>query len=293
VNALTQTDLALCEAFVDGLLTAEERRVFERRLGSDPRLAAALRNMISDDAVLQRLQATDGADEQRVRFVRPWIWTASIAAGLSILAVLTVEAAIGGRAPRFEAGLAPSSESAVQYIDSIPDLKGLRPPGIDALQGGPDSTNVGATEFHVRASAAEQALIAKATATELDVDSFVIGLDLAGEAEVVVVAVPKFGKIEVLYPTFSAGEGSRLPKGKHVLPGPHFDFAGERIRYRPGFQLPVGAAAFDLLLCVRSRDSGPIDPAILATRRPADQVAKSLEDEGYEVRRLRVSEPKD
>lgn len=293
MTTLSESDQALCEAFVDGLLSPDKQRSFERRLASDPRLASAVRRMVSEDEALRRLHEADGLDERRVRAVKPWVWTASIAAGISLLGVLFIEAATNGGAPPFEAGLARSFDSATEYIDSVPALRGMRPPGVDALHGGTESTNIGATEFHVEATSAEQALIAQATATELDVDAFVIGIDLSGAAEVLVVAVPKFGEIEVLYPPFSNGQGARLPAGRHLLPGPRFDFAGERMRYRPGFQLPVGAGAFDLLLAVRSRSRGPVDLGSFADRLPVEQVTKALEDEGFEVCPMRVREPKD
>jgi hypothetical protein len=291
VSSLSRADQALCEAYVDGQLTPERQRWFERRVKSEPRLSRMVRELRTDAAALERPQYVEEIEDRRPRRLRPWAWTASLSVALSMLAVFGIDLAFGKPAPAFDVALVPGHATAHECIDSFPELRGLRPPGLDALLGGTGAANVGATEFEVRATTAEKALVGASRGIEVSAGTFVVGLDLAGEADVLVVAVPKFGETKVLFPAYSSGEGLRLPAGEHVLPGRRFDVTGARVRYRPGFAVPVGAGSMEVLVAVRTLGRRGVDPEVFTGRRPAEQVQRALESAGYEVRRLRVTEP--
>lgn len=289
MKELSGEDMALCVAYVDGLLPEARRLEFELRLAEDRELARRVAELLSTDELLRRAAAERTPVLDSARRWKPWIWAASLAAAAGILAAIALHLTSGdGGAPRTLIAVAPGFESAARCIDSFPELAGLRPEGVDRLRGESESANVELASFLEKAKAAEAALRGS---DEVEAGYFVVPIELGASAECVVLAVDAHGKALALLP--AAGEAPpRLEAGRHTLPSPRFALDGERVIYRRGFLVPLGAGRLDVLVGVRTaREVVDFDANALLAESSADGVARRLADAGFEVRRVAVREP--
>jgi hypothetical protein len=297
VSALTEPDQALCVAYVDGLLSEERRIDFELRLARDPELAEVVQRLLSTDELLRRLGAKEGFDLQRARRIRPWVWAASLAAAAAVLVAIAIGLRLRGAAAAFEVALAPGYESAVDFIDSVPELRGLRPPGVGALRGEDQAPNVGAGDFLARAAEAERTLLERASAASVTAGFFVVPLELARPSAVVISAFTREGQRIQLFPE-EPGTARALAAGRHVLPSARFLSGTPGVQYARGFLVPIGSGALDVVVGVQPEPKDPrgdpIGPggAIAAPVGPSAQgESRALEASGFSVSRLRVLEP--
>lgn len=300
MTTLSDADQALCVAYVDGLLDEPRRIAFELRLAQEPELAGALRSLLGTDELVRRLAATERVDVERARRARPWLWAASLAAAAVALFAIGLYSLQGGRRATFEVALAPGFESARDYLESLPELSGLRPPGVDALRGADEPPNVDAAAFAERAAAAEfklagQALAARRTA--LEGGFFVIPIELGEASAVVAYGVDSAGSVTELYPGERGDAAALLPAGLHVLPQARFESTAEggapRLRYTRGFLVPLGAGALDVVVGVRrgAMTAEGRKPAV-DDAHSAEAVAAGLEAARFRVLRLKVCEPR-
>ena len=288
---LSSEDMALCVAFVDGELERDAQVAFQRRMATEPDLAAAAQALLETDEMLRKLNAGTQAKLARVRRMRPWVWAASLAAAAALIVAIGRWNLTSGPAPSFEVALAPSFESPLDYIASQPSLAGLRPRGVDVLRGENQAPNIEAQEFLAKARAVEVDA-ERVASKEISAGYFVVPIEVSRAAEVVLYAFPaqrataESAAIEPLY----AGQ---LPSGRHVLPGPRFapDTAhAEWVHYERGFLVGVGVGELDVVVGVRRTGA----PARTATRfKNGAEAEAALTADGFVVRHMRVREPRD
>ena len=285
MNELDDADKALCVAYLDGLLPEGQKLAFEMRLSGDPELAKAMQRLIATDELVRRLSVKEGVDVQRARRARPWVWAASIAAAAAILGFLAIQLLRKPARPSFEVAIAPSFESASEYIESVPELRGLRPPGIDVLRSGNETPNIEAQPFLAKAAAAETS--DPLARTETTATFFVIPLELERPGAVSITAFTRDGRRLDLFP--EGGGAQQVAAGRTILPGARFVAGAAGVQYSRGFLVPVGAGTLEVLVAVGSAELGAT-PAVTPGAN-ADEHAAALERAGYTVRRLRVVEP--
>ena len=291
-NLPSTDDMALCVAFVDGMLEAEAKHAFELRLAREPALAAAAQALLEADEMMRRLSAGTERKQARVRSLRPWIWAASLAAAAALFVLL-------GRsfwgdslwseraAPTFEVAVAPGFESPIDYIASRPELAGLRPPGLDVVRGDNPAPNISGDEFVAKARAVEAD--AQRGVADISAGYFVVPIQVADEADVLVYAFPQNGAAPTVgvEPIYAAA----IAAGAHVLPSPRFAVnakGGGNVHYERGFLVGVGAGELDVVVAVRTRSHVAQEPPRC---RDAASAERELVARGFAVRHLRVREP--
>jgi hypothetical protein len=279
VNELSEADQALCVAYIDGLLPEERRIEFELRLAGDPELARRVQALLSTDAFVRRMSgaAANTASPHR----RAWAWTLSLAVAAAILIAFAVHLTRTPAPMRVLVAIAPGYESALDYIDSVDSLRGLRPPGVGTLRGETPEPNVDAASFLQRARASELSL---ARAAETRAGFFVVTVELDQRSRVDVIAFTNAGE------RLDLRHGSDVPAldpGRHVLPGERFRAVGQTLEYARGFLVPIGCGALDVVVAVRAAHSAS---ASLAGRTSSELLAE-CERVGAAVTRLRVDEP--
>src|SRR6185295_12735117 len=112
------------------------------------------------------------------------------AAAAAILAFLAIQLRHHPLPPGFSVAVAPSFESASDYIDSVAELRGLRPPGVDSLRSGGGDNNVDVGTFVRRAEEAERAgaqLALLESHSEVAAGFFVVPIELSTPSWVVIV----------------------------------------------------------------------------------------------------------
>jgi hypothetical protein len=288
--------MALCVAFVDGALEREAQLEFQRRMATEPDLAAATQALLETDEMLRKLEAGTQRKLANARRMRPWMWVTSLAAAAALLLVLGRWMLAESPAPSFEVAAAPSFESPLDYIASRPELAGLRPRGVDVLRGENQAPNIQAEEFLAKAAAIEadrQPLASR----DIRAGYFVVPIDVSRAAEVVIYAFPK--QRAALHLPASEPRGfdplfwGQVPAGRHVLPAPRFvpdaAHAGS-VRYERGFLVSVGVGELDVLVGVR-RPAATLGTA--ARYQDSAEAERALSADGFVVRHLRVREPGD
>jgi len=256
-------DRALCVAYVDGLLSHDEQLAFELRLAADPELAARVRKLLETDELLREAQREMARETQRAARRRPVMWIVSLAAAAALLAWLAVALLRAPSRATFEVAVAPSFESAVEFVASEPTLAGLAPPGLETLRSGANETNIDAERFVELAAQAELRRARAALEThsaEIAAPFFVLPIRLGEPSEVAVFALAAGAPVERLFPR--EGESSAtLPAGEHVLPSGRFEHVGDgaasRVRYVRGYLMPVGPDELRVVVAVRPPRSQP------------------------------------
>jgi hypothetical protein len=291
---LPQEDAQRCVAWLDGELDGAERERFELRLAAEPDLAAAAEELLETDELMRRLDLRARAIAERRARLRPWLWAGSIAAAAALL-VWVAASLLAPRPARVRVAVLPSFESATEFVASMPELQGLRPPGLDVQRGAGEAPNVGAAEFAARAESVEAALARRAietSQTDARAGYFSIPLDLERRSLVRVWAFPQAGDPIALFPGDSS-EGS-LAAGPHMLPGARFRVAegGEPyVVYERGYLVPIGARALDVVVAVRPWAAWAVDSRTVERASTADETQRALERAGWSVTRLVVREP--
>jgi len=292
---LPDDELALCVAYLDGLLPQEQQLDFERRLAADPELAARVRRLLETDELLREAAHRTQQQTERARRRTPWVWAFALAAaaGLLIWAAASLLAPRGE--PSFVAALAVSHEGAREWVQSHEQLAGLSTAGLESLRGGAAESNVTPERFLELASEVERAQLRRsldaAAPAALEAGYFVVPLRLAERSEVVVVALTAPGRAERIY------EAADLAPGEHALPAPRFALVGEgsalRVRFQRGFLTPVGCGELPVVVAVR-RAGSPSGGATLEERgaRDSAQLQAALRAQGFHTRGLTVREPR-
>jgi hypothetical protein len=293
---LPENDMAMCVAYVDGDLSSDERIAFELRLAAEPALAAATEALLDTDHLLRKLEGDSVRQVARVRRMRPWLWSGSLAvaaAALTALGIHLLAPGAGMRVPSFRVAVAPSFESSSDFVASVPDLQGLRPAGLDVLRGSSEEPNIAAPDFAAKASTAEDRLASTAldgAPREVTAGYFVVPLELARPSDVAIYALPKSGPHDAeVAPLFAAP----IDAGRHVLPSQRFQLdgvTGASVHYERGFLVPVGAGELEVVIGVRERSAAAAEvPRV----RDAQSARHALEQHGFAVRVLHVHEPAD
>lgn len=298
---LTDRDLAACVDYIDGLLEQREQLEFEQRLAAEPELATHVQRLLETDELLRAAQRTGAlaVRRPRVRIAR----TAALAAAAALLAWAGFGLFRASRPQPFEVALAPSFESARDYVATVETLEDLRPPGLESLRGGGGAPNVEPERFLELAAVAERRARAEAlsrAAEAIEAPYFVVQLRLAEASDVVVASIVPGGAAERLHPP-AGGDASlaRMPAGEHALPGERFELAGAgrsaRVRYRRGFLAPVGAQETAVVIGVRPAGDGGAgvepSPAELASRS-VEELSAALRAAGFETVTRLVREPR-
>lgn len=288
---LTHEEVATALDWIDGNLGVDAAIEFELRLAAEPGLAARVEALARMDQRMgrQRLSAPP-----RARWGR-WL---ALAAAAALIATLTIPRLQGPREPAFEVALAPSHALAEDWIHGAPALAGQCAPGI-AMSRGENPTVLAPGEFLRRAALAESQVIDEALgsgAKELEAGWFVVPLELAEPASVLLFAWGESGAPQRLFPTSEAAP-LQLPAGRSLLPGPRAVGSedGAAVRYQPGFLIPRGAGRWVVLVAVRPGELGAGElrrlEDLLATQEQGPGQAH-LEEQGFAVRRLIVREPR-
>lgn len=285
MTSLSNEDMSLCVAYVDGALDEDARLAFELRMAAEPDLAQATQALLETDELMRKLSVEEQRAQPRIARVRWTKYLPLAAAAAVVILFLTYNRRDDGA--RTLVAVAPGFESPRDYIASRPELAGLRPAGVDVLRGDNAAPNIGADEFLAKASAVEDATTALAV-HEATAGYFVLPIYLARDSRVVVYAFASGAKKgEPVAPLFAAD----LRADRHVLPGPRFA-TGERpgeVRYERGFLVPVGAVELDVLVAIGKPSAEPM-PGQRFT--DAAQAERELRSQGFDVRHLRVREPK-
>lgn len=291
---LPDEELALCVAYLDGLLPVEQQLEFERRLAAEPELAARVRRLLETDELLR--EATHQAQQQtdRVRRRAPWVWAFALATAAGLLIWAAASSVARREAPLFVAALASSHEGAREWVEAHEQLAGLSTAGLESLRGGAAESNVAPERFVELASDVERAQLRRsleAPPPALEAGYFVVPLRLVERSEVVVAALTAPGRAERLY------EGADLAPGEHVLPAPRFALVGEgpalRVRFQRGFLTPVGCGELPVVVAVR-RAGSPAGGASFEERgaRDAAELEAALRAQGFQTRGFTVREPR-
>ena len=288
---LTPEEVATALDWIDGNLGVDAAIEFELRLAAEPELAARVEALARMD---QRMARQRLSAPPRARWGR-WL---ALAAAAALIATLTIPRLLGPREPAFEVPLAPGHALAEDWIHGAPALVGQCAPGI-AMSRGENPTVLAPAEFLRRAALAEGQLIDQALgsgAKELEAGWFVVPLELAEPASVLLFAWGERGAPQRLFPTSEAA-ALPIPAGRSLLPGPRAvgSADGAAVRYQPGFLVPRGVGQWVVLVAVRTREVGAEElrrlEEELATREHGPGQAH-LEEQGFEVRRLIVREPR-
>lgn len=301
-DPIDEADMARAVAWVDGDLQEPERSRFELRLAAEPNLRAAVMEFVSADDLTRRLASAETRVIQAGARFQAWKWAlATAAAGVLTLTLRAILA----HEPRAElqVALAPGFESAREWVADNPALAGLRPPGLDPLRSQNEPANIDANAYVERARAAEaklfdaQPLSSEPTRTGF----FVLPLRSTRAMSVIVLGLPEKGSSARLYPAdldaAIASTLARLPAGDHVLPSARAVLAddGASVEYQRGFLVPVGAVALDVVFAARAEPLGSGELAAIDAflrREPKSSVVSELARLGFEVRTLRVLEPR-
>ena len=205
-NEISDEDMAQTVAFVDGAMSSEERTRFELRLAAEPALAAAVEAFSKTDELVRRAGRSESSTDRMRPFAsrqqRPaWMWPAALAAAALLVFGLArwIE---NERAPRVDClvALAPSFESAEDFVASRSTLGGLHPPGLGSLRGPSEQPNIGASEFVEKAHALEEKAAGSASSAPIRAGYFVIPIQAQTNCSVVVLGFPSHGNALRYFP---------------------------------------------------------------------------------------------
>ncbi len=292
MKPISDDDLALAAAFLDGELEPEERTRFELRLADDPGLAEHVERMLVTDEFVRRHAGTTraAAPRRRLRLVPVLLGTAAAAAALLVLHRLR-ESQPDDRDALV--CLRASHESATEWIQDAPALRGLRPPGLDELRAPSVPPDADPRAFVAAARRIEASTLDAPPRAEVTAGFYSIPLRLFAAGDVLVAAFPERGAAQLLWPV--PGGSARLAAGDHVLPSPSFelvdDAAGPRVAYRRGYLVPLGAGRVDVVVGVRASGAEPLDAALLVPADDAREQERRWEAVGFAVQTFTVREP--
>lgn len=292
---LPDDELALCVAYLDGLLSTEQQLEFERRLAAEPELAARVRRLLETDELLREATQRTQLQTERVRRRTPWVWAFALAAAAGLLIWAAASIVAPREEPLFLAALAPSHEGAREWVQEREQLAGLATPGLESPRGDAADPNVTPERFVELASELERAELLRSlqapSPAALEAGYFVLPLRLVESSDVVVAALSAPGRAERIY------EGEGLAPGEHMLPTPRFALVGEgaarRVRFQRGFLTPVGCGELQVVVAVR-RAGAQNSGATLEERgaRDRDQLEAALRAQGFQTRGFSVREPR-
>jgi len=293
--ALPDDDLAVCVAYVDGLLPVEQQLEFERRLSAEPELAARVRRLLETDELLRDAAHATQRETERARRRAPWVWALGLAAAAGLLIWAAASIVAPRSEPLFHAALEASHEGAREWLQDHEQLAGLSTAGLESARGGASPSNVAPERFVELAGAVERAqaqrTLAQTPTLALEAGYFLVPLRLVERSDVVVVALSAPGRAERLH------QAEGLAPGEHVLPAPRFALVGEgaalRVRFQRGFLTPVGCGELQVVVAVR-RASSQASSATLEERGARDraELEAALRAQGYQTRGFTVREPR-
>lgn len=298
MSPLRDEDVVLAAEFVDGELREPERTRFELRLSAEPELAAHVEGLMRTDEFLRRhARVTAAADARRRRFR---LLPALALAAAAILAILVVRSLLGGDRERpraLEVALVPGCESAAEWIAREPGFAGQRPPGLDELRGANEEPNVDARAFVEAAERAEARAFGASTPAETTAAFFTLPVRVSETSLVLVFGFPARGKPLRYFPASeeARAEAALVEAGDRVLPAASFrlvaDPRGDRVEYRRGFLVPIGAERMEIVVASRPARGAMLDTALLAPASDAQATAEQLRAAGFDVRAFVVREP--
>jgi hypothetical protein len=296
-----EPDMSVAVAYIDGELDEAQREEFELRLAGDPALAEAVEALLESDELLRRVAATEGIAKPRPSTWRLVAWSGGLAAAALVLAALGVEFLGDRGAPaEFVVALAPGWPSGIEYAEHQPELRGLRPAGLDQLRGGDPGTNMDARAFAAKSRELEARLLGS-TQPAGPAGYFVLPIELGEEGSVVVLGLPQVGAGQRLMPAPTdpspVAQQARFAAGRHVLPAERIELVetpSPSVRYHPGFLVPVGCRELSVLCAVRKpaldEETLRAIDAQLARGVPLDRLRALLESHGFAVAVQRVTE---
>jgi len=293
VRLMSDSDRALAVAFLDGDLAEPERTRFELRLAEDPDLAAEVeRILVADEFVRRRVRGVGASDPRwRWRLVPMLLGAAAAAAVVVVLVDPWRDRAANTRDARI--CLRPSHESATEWLQDAPGLRGVRPPGLDELRGPGEPSDADPRAFVDAAFRIEASVLDAPPLGETTAGYFSIPVRIGAPADVLAFAFPANGSPHVLWPR--ANESARLAAGDHVLPSKSFelvlDAAGPRVEFRRGFLVPLGAGREVVVVGVRSASADEVGTELRAIAATATAQQKALEASGFQVSTFTVREP--
>jgi hypothetical protein len=308
---LTSEEMHHAVAYVDGSLDEQARAQFELSMAADAQLANAVEELLQTDEWMRREIARTGAVTGHVHRMRPWVWAASIAAAAAI--VFGIGRAFLFERParaEFTVALAESSATPEEFAARHDELRGLRPPGLDALRGPGEVPNITAEEFAARAKSVEDQVLRAVAAPAPPVAAitagyFVVPLEVREPCSVIVLAVPEQGASQRMFPAASDADAiarARLAPGTRVLPNERFALEADAggatsLHFQPGFLVPLGSRSLTVLCAARTADLDAatlqaIDAA-LARGVTVERLETLLAEHGFRAQKLRVIEPRD
>jgi hypothetical protein len=306
-GSIRDEDMSLSIAWIDGELAEPERTRFELRLAAEPELRRAVTDLVGADELVRRVSRTkqhEGVVIQAGSRFRAARWALAAAAAVVAIVALRALFAPGSERADLMVAMVPSYESPSEWIAGHAGLAGLRPPGLDQLRGSGEAPNVGADEFARKAHAVEAELFAR-----IGVQSeapragfFVIPYRSRRDASVLVLGFPEKGASVRYFPEVadskSASAAARVAAGDHVLPTERVGLSGTgaSVEYHRGFLVPIGAVGMDVVIAAREKAVGADEIAVIdagLVRDDKAHVIETLRASGFDVRELRVLEPRD
>ena len=228
----SERDESLVVAYVDGTLSPTETAAFETRLRTDDALAAMVDEFLQSKHMAHRLTRAgvrfDAAPS--VRKPGPGLaWPFAVRPLQGIAALLAIAAAVAAwwtlrRAhPPLKVAVVASAPEPTAYHALLGLPRDVVPPGTTPRGNAPTARTVPVDEYLTLAHSAEQRRIATALAdpaAEVRAPYYLVALELAAPATVVLVACDDHGPPRRLHPRPGAGPADRglLPAGVHVLP---------------------------------------------------------------------------
>ncbi|MCY2959338.1 MAG: hypothetical protein NTY35_04160 [Planctomycetota bacterium] len=313
MSPMRDEDFVLAGRFVDGELGEPERTRFELRLSAEPDLAQEVERLMRTDELVRReaeraaasrasgtrgeARAVDEVSRRRSRFR---LLTALALAAATVLAVLGLRSLLHDgpdRSRTVEVALAPSFESAREWIARDPDLADQRPPGLDDLRGANEAPNVDARAFVEAARRVESRAFGASQPAEMTATFYALPVRATEASFVLVFAFPSRGTPLRHWPEGDPArlEAARIEAGDHVLPGPSFrlvdDPRGARVEYQRGFLVPIGAGRLEIVVASRPASGADLDPALLVPGPDAAATRARLAAAGFDTRTLFVREP--
>ncbi len=287
-------DYAAAGAFVDGEMAEPERTRFELRLAADPALAQHVEELLRMDEVARSAarRAVEARPKSRLRLL-----PAIALAAASVAVVLGVRAWFDARLEpaRAQVALVPSYESAAEWIASDPSLTGRRPPGLDELRGANETPNVDARTFLDAVLRLESSRFGVATPAVTTAAFFALPVRATEPVDVLVFGFPKGGTPVRYWPESADPSAARVEAGDHVLPGPSFtlvsDPRGDRVEYRRGFLVPIGAERVTVIVASRAANGSALEARSLAPASDAATASSELDAAGFATETFTVVEP--
>lgn len=271
INGLSDSDFDLILRYIDEDLEAVEALRFDARLGDEPKLAAALEQMLAMESLAQSPGPTSKfegrskqLDDRPAWRQRGWVRAVLVAAALLLTSylVLRLQTEDGPDvAPTRQVAVLRTEATVERYWSEFGLDPDLMPP---SLRGDPSSQHI-LEDIEAYALARERELVAhelmRPTETGLDdvvAPRFKLAFGPAADCSVVVVAIPANGQAKRVYPNDSRGDylpNRFLASESYVLPRPSYalraDLDGSVQSFDGGFIRRLGVTR--LVTIVASR----------------------------------------